>query len=338
MNKRISILITGAAGFIGSNLANFLHTNHRDDFNLYLVDNLSFGYMENLIKELRDNLIVCNSSEFVKQHHKEMNVIIHLAGISSLPECESSKERCIHENVLETISLLEFCKEKNCKFIFASTSAVYENSISSILMESEKVFPTLSYAISKYTSEMIINNYKNLFNVNTIICRFFNVYGPNQNSNRKNPPFTSYLIKCVLDNTEAKIFNLRDDVKRDYIFVDDVIDILHILITSNEYNGETFNITSGLSYSTLEIVNTLKCLINNNDFKVSQKDIRNFWKNYSALENINCNIIEHEIFKQSIGCNKKLKYCNIFKKNFINIKEGLSMILNNELEKRKEKI
>ena len=158
----MKILITGAAGGIGSTLGYELY---KCGYELILVDNFRNGYPENLIinntefgkfynVDIRDTSKI---SDVIRTENVES--VIHLAAITSLPDCETNKQECISVNVEGTTSVLEACRLNNVsKVIFSSTSAVYENNskTDSPFKESLKVNPLLFYALSKKWQKMYV--------------------------------------------------------------------------------------------------------------------------------------------------------------------------------------
>jgi len=255
------------------------------------------------------------------------DVILHFAGISSLPECEAYPVKAYKNNVNSTASILDYARKNKCKIIFASTSAVYENN-EGILEESLLVKPSLVYANTKYAAENLCKSFANNYGLDIIICRFFNVFGPNQDFTRKNPPFTSALVKAIRNDTEFTLYNNSSEAVRDYIYVDDLIHILKKMIYSTKnYNGEVFNLTSGLSYSTLDIISALE-IVASKKLNYIMGDAVNFWSKYKQLDGLNVNILKHEISKSSVGLNKKI-ISDFLDHNytFITMKDGLNNIL-----------
>jgi UDP-glucose 4-epimerase len=324
----VKILITGAAGFIGSNLAKELYQrNHQ----LVLVDNLEYGYLENLDKsDLQSKLIVADIRSPIKESIiKGVDIVFHFAGISSLPECQANPIKAVDVNVNGTVNLLEAARKNNVKkFIFASTSAVYENNHKAPFSEEQEINPDLIYSLTKKMSEDIVKSYKMNYKMNVIICRFFNVYGANQDFRRKNPPFTSYIAKEALNSGVLKLFNFQD-VKRDYIYISDLIEILEDLMFKGEDSENIiYNLCSGLSYSPFEIISILSRIINK-DIKITEGKPEEFWIKYPELFGTNGfsnSRIEKEILKISIGSNEKIRNLT-GKASFIEMKQGLEEIV-----------
>jgi nucleoside-diphosphate-sugar epimerase len=325
-----NILITGAAGFIGSTLARYFHT--KKDVRLTLIDSLEFGNIENLPTDLSKDLIITNCLDI-----EQLRIIIpsnctifHFAGISSLPECESNYISSINNNFLSTINVFELGVEKNMKkIIFASTSAIYENNKKYPFKEEDETYPDLMYSYSKKLCENYLEfRSKKLDSPEIIITRFFNVFGYKQNIFRKNPPLTGYLLDCVNNKREAIIYNNNPEVKRDYIYIDDLIFILNLLLENsitNKFN--IFNLTSGNQYSVEEIIRSVE--------KVSRQFLKHrfevptaIWSKYpSILKILSEERISEEVFKTSIGDNSKLLSILPTGYKFKTMEEGLNMML-----------
>ncbi|MBA3073150.1 MAG: NAD-dependent epimerase/dehydratase family protein [Anaerolineae bacterium] len=305
------VLITGGAGFIGSELGKFLLTKN---FKVILLDNLEYGYRDNFEdnEELRSNFILEDvRSESIGKHLENIDIVIHLAGISSLPECESNPQKAFNVNVSSVANILNACRGTNVKrFIFASTSAVYENNNPlEPFKESDSVTPNLIYATTKYCGERICTSFAQNYDMDILICRFFNVFGPHQDFQRKAPPFTSYLIRELINGRKPTIFNTTI-AKRDYIYVSDLVQYLYLMIQSQEkFNADIFNISSGVGYTALEIYDVIRSHLNN-DVSYEVGNPIKFWDKYDSLfdkrYNLNKNRIEKEVFKHCIGDNSKI--------------------------------
>ena len=148
----MKILITGAAGQIGSGLSKLLIENGHD---LTLVDNLRNGYLENLKDDANEVIapfyeVDITSGEFFLKCGDQYDVIIHLAAITSLPDCESNPLETLRINVSGTANVLEFAREFDVPHvIFASTSAIYENNDTEVFTEDLEVNPRLYYSLKR---------------------------------------------------------------------------------------------------------------------------------------------------------------------------------------------
>jgi UDP-glucose 4-epimerase len=305
-----NILVTGAAGFIGSSFAKKLHTKGH---NLVLIDNLSFGNQDNFVDapELfqKMNFHDIRSSES-KSLYENIDIVYHFAGISSLPECQANPLESFSVNSAGTANVFEYSRlHKVKKVVVASTAAVYENNSGGVHTENEEVDPFLIYSLSKKHAEDIAKSYGKVYGMDFVICRFFNVYGPHQDYQRPNPPFTSYLVKELLAGNVPTIFNVLDD-KRDYIFIEDLMIYLEALIEKSFFNlPPVINFASGNSYSPLEIFQML-CEILEVKGEYALGASKYFWAKYTTLDQgfaISDSILQKEIHKNAVSTADSVK-------------------------------
>ena len=272
----MKILITGVAGFIGSNLADLLIKNN---FDVVGIDNLSYGVSEQIPKgvvfhqeDIRDKKI--------HNLFSEVEYVFHLAAKNSIIDCENDPIETSDINVNGTINVFNAALKKNVKkVIYAESSAVYEGSKNLPSKESD-VSPNSVYAKSKMATNRIANKYSQSKGLVTTGLRYFNVYGPKQDYRRTIPPVFSAFIINLLKGKEPTIFG-DGSKKRDFIYVDDVNDFHLMCIENSDTNNEVFNIGSGKNYSIKYIYEEIK--------KILQSDINPiFGKNldFEAQENL----------------------------------------------------
>ena len=217
----MNVLITGGAGFVGSNLINGLLNIPK--IKITVIDNLSYGNLKNLrnvynkIKFIRKDITKINSSDFFIS---KIDVIIHLAAIAPLPDNQIDPYESMKNNVAGTANMLEISRLlKIKKFIFISSSAVYEGSSKRKIKshENDKINTTLIYPTSKQMGEKLCDIYMKTYNLNIYVLRLFNLYGPNQDMYRKHPSLISQIIKSINKNQKLKVYNFDNKVKRDYV-------------------------------------------------------------------------------------------------------------------------
>jgi nucleoside-diphosphate-sugar epimerase len=310
----MKILITGGAGGIGSTLAYALSKAHQ----VTVVDSLRNGYIENLsindkefckffLLDIRSNAF----AEFVK--NEKPDIIIHLAAITSLPDCESNINECIDINVTGTLNVLESARLNNIKrVIFASTSAVYENNKideNNGFTEDLTVSPRLFYSLSKKLSEEICISYEKNYGMEIPILRLFNVFGPRQDIHRKSPPLLNYLVR-ELKNNRQPVLHSNGEQKRDYIHINDVIEAFTICLTNPNAKNNIFNISSGNLLSVKDIVRYTKEALSINIDPI-YRSAKMLWDDYPKLFegklSLDKNIVEKETNKFSLGNNSKAK-------------------------------
>jgi len=253
------ILISGGAGFIGSNLANKL-VNY--GYSVDIVDNLSAGNLKFLLKDKNGNLACrhfyhCEFDDNVIKHaihKKNYDVIYHMA---ALPKVSYSVEQPLktHDvNVSKTLKLLQFSRDNVGRFVNTSSSAVYGQNYNAC-NERTETKPNSPYALQKLIIESYCKLYTNLYNLDTVSIRPFNVFGPHQLGNSAYACALSAWLYCLKHNKP-----LRSDgdggQSRDLIYVDDLVDLF---IKAGEHKnpllGAVFNGGTGKAFSNTEILN-----------------------------------------------------------------------------------
>lgn len=308
------VIITGGAGFIGSQLAWYLHDKGHD---VTAYDNLSYGNLDNLLRDGKvfPKIIIGDVSLPIANETPMQNVdyLFHFAGISSLPICQENPVEAYKNNVLSTVNLLELSTKLNIKnFVLASTSAVYENGDPSL----ETSSPDLVYATTKLNAEKVCINFAKVnkrINTKTTILRFYNVYGPHQDIHRTMPPFTSYLIKNAVDDKSINIYN-SSSALRDYVYITDLLDCLDKIMSSNLNSGQIIDIGTGNGISVNTIIETVESLLNkrlNITYQAPEEYWNKFWLPYLSKTRIkkevekNC-VCESEYARQVLNWKPKV--------------------------------
>jgi UDP-glucose 4-epimerase len=304
--KKQKILITGGAGGIGSTFINSLS----DSYQIDVVDNLHNGFKEN-IKNENINFIESDISnpKTYSLLTGNYDCVFHLAAVSSLPFCENNKETAIRYNFLGTMLLIEYCRINGIKnFVFASTSAVYENNSSNIFTENLTVNPDLIYPLSKKISEDLLKSYIKNYDMSITILRFFNVFGPNQDFTRSNPPLLNYLIR---EYSLDRVPILHSDGKqaRDYIYVQDLVTLFLKII--DKPSKEIFNVCTGQLLSVNEMNDFVAKYFKKNPSDVIRNNPEKLWDTYPELFSGNFSLkkerVAKETLKYSLGDNTKVK-------------------------------
>lgn len=304
------VLVTGAAGGIGSRLAKRLYQN---GFELLLVDDLSGGSRSNL-GSLKDSLYVADLAEvdlYSLFKGKSPDVVFHLAGKSSLAECEENPSNAFRSNLLSTIFVSEYAKSVNAHLVFSSTSAVYEGLTNSTFSEDLKVNPHLAYPLSKRSAEEYLGALAMKTGYNATVFRLFNVFGEDQNTSRKQPPFANYLFREFSNNRIPTIY-APSKQSRDYVYVEDIIDLMLLVIDKGKpKNFNIYNACSGSTISVGEIVQAVASGAGIDDYQTIQGDPESYWDSFSGLTDslypLNKNLVRNEVHKHSIGDGSKTK-------------------------------
>jgi nucleoside-diphosphate-sugar epimerase len=307
--EKLKIVVTGGAGFIGSQLA---YECWKKGHDVTLIDNMRFGYEDNLeVDGHRFGTFVLGDilDSRTWKYYKNADVIYHFAALSALPVCQSHPRDAMDINVGGLASVMEGARINGVKrVVFASTSATYERNTEKLLSEDLAVKPTLLYSLTKQQGELLMNSYRDVYGIETVILRFFNVYGPHQDFRRRSPPFTSYVAR-ELAHKRAPVLHGDGTQARDYVHVADLMRLAMLVMTSPKADGETFNIASGRAYSVNQMFDIMAAAANATDVKPVYHEATRFWDAYPELfagtRPIKKAILQKEVMKTTTGANEK---------------------------------
>ena len=300
------ILITGAAGFIGSQLAHVLWQKGEE---VILVDDFSYGKEDNLIFEdhdFRDEILrksICDEAFIDELFSKEkFDYVYHIAAISPLPDCQMNPVRALNVNLVGVVNILEAGRKHGCKkVIFSSTSAVYENCTAFPTAENDAVPPSLIYSGGKFAAEQFCRSYVDVYGMNVTVLRFANVYGPHIDCLRKQPPVAGYLIKELFYD-RSPILHSSGEQERDFIYVDDLIR-LAILVQEGE-GFDIVNVSSNETHSINEMFTIIRKCMGKDHIEAGYTDSSNYWKKYPELYEgyyrISEEALRHEVEKYTL--------------------------------------
>jgi UDP-glucose 4-epimerase len=253
---RQRIVVTGVAGFVGSNLAR--HLLHKG-YSVTGLDNLSAGTLENVDKRVEFHEVDIRTPE-IYPLFEGADAVFHLAAKTSLVECLNKPLEAASMNVVGTLNVLEAArKAKVRKFIYADTSAAYEG-IFEFPTTEERIRPIGVYAASKHGGATFCESYRELYGMNVTIVRYFNVYGPAQDWRRVVPPVMSSFIIRMLQGERPVIYGTGEK-RRDFIYVDDVNDLHLVILEDHRAAGRIFNIGAGVNFSVNGIYHLVEDLL-----------------------------------------------------------------------------
>jgi len=262
---RKTIVVTGAAGFIGSNLVDrLIAQGHR----VIAIDNLSYGVRQQ----------VPDGAEFHRLDIRApgiypivagADVVFHLAAKNCIADCQSDPVETSDINVTGTVNVFEAARRGNVgKVVYAESSALYEGSATLPTPESD-VHPQSFYAVSKLAGMAFADAYRRFYGMRMTALRYFCVYGPRQDYRRTIPPVMSAFIIKLLKGERPTIYG-NGEKRRDFVYVDDVNDFHMKCIEDTRTDGRVFNIGSGINYSVNEIFAEVASLLNS-DVKPDRK-------------------------------------------------------------------
>ena len=241
------ILITGASGFIGRALCKVLEIDHE------------------VITLDRSRGNITNPTTFLSL--EKVEYVFHLAARSFVPDSWNETSDFLNANVIGTTNVLEYCKSLNIPLTYVS-AYVYGLPNSLPLNEDALIKPNNPYALSKYLAEQVCQFYATYHNLNITIIRPFNIYGPGQAT----PFLIPKIINQVKKNLTIELFDLSP--KRDYVYIDDVIDALVRTFEFKLPGFNVLNIGSGKSISVDEVVEHIQNVAGSNLDVKSQKKYR----------------------------------------------------------------
>lgn len=254
-------LVTGGAGFIGSHIAEGLC---RRGARVVVLDNLCLGDTKNLAwKRGGDELEFVEGdvtdAKLVKDLAQGCDWVFHEAALPSVPMSVEKPIETNQQNLDATLQLLVAARDAKVKrFMFASSSAIYGDSDAPVKRETDMPLPLSPYALQKYGSEKYGQMFYNLYGLETVSLRYFNVFGPRQSFNS---PYSGVIAKFCTLMLEGKPPTVLGDGKqsRDFVSIRNVVEanLLGAEAPANMVAGRVFNIGTGSSINLLDLVDEL---------------------------------------------------------------------------------
>jgi len=272
IESKIKILVTGGAGFIGSNLCDFFL--RKGGYSVVCLDNLSTGYRKNIEDYLNnpDFRFIegdIRNFETCKQAVLGCDYVLHQAALGSVPRSINDPQTTNDVNINGFLNMLVAARDEKVKrFVYAASSSTYGDSKSLPKVEEIIGKPLSPYAITKYVNELYADVFYKNYGLETIGLRYFNVYGRRQDPNGAYaaviPKFTQSFI-----NLESPTINGDGTNSRDFTYIDNVLQMNYLAATTKnkEAIGEIFNTAVGERTNLLEMTSLLKKYLSiyNND-------------------------------------------------------------------------
>ncbi len=242
----MNFLITGAAGFLGSALANHLaHDGHQ----VRGLDDLSKGDPEVLDKSVHFTRGDVNDRPKLWTLLQDVDCVYHLAARVSVPESVLYPREYNAVNVGGTVSLMEAMRDVGVRrVVFISSGAIYGGQSQQPLYEDLPPYPDSPYAVSKLSSEFYVRTIGKLWGIETVSLRVFNAYGPGQHLPPSHPPvIPNFLRQAVRDG--SIVIHGDGGQTRDYVYIDDVVRAMIAASTAPSIDGQVINVGSGTEIS-----------------------------------------------------------------------------------------
>lgn len=247
----MNFLITGAAGFLGSSLANYLV---REGHQVRGLDDLSTGSPEALSHSVLFTRGDVNDRPKLWTLLQDVDCVYHLAARVSVPESVLYPREYNATNVGGTVSLMEAMRDVGVRrVVFTSSGAIYGDHGQQPLSEDTVPNPGSPYAVSKLAAEYYVRTIGELWGIETLCLRVFNAYGPGQHLPASHPPVIPHYLRQAMRGASLVMYGDGGHT-RDYVYVDDVVTAMIAAATAPGINKLVINIGSGAETSTRELV------------------------------------------------------------------------------------
>lgn len=249
-------LVTGGAGFIGSNIVSVLLAQGHE---VRVLDNFATGKRENILPLMKnENLTMIEgdlrSFHIVRAAVKGVDFILHQGALPSVPRSINDPITSNDVNILGMLNILEAAKEFGVKrVVCASSSSIYGNSESLPKVETMPVNPLSPYALTKYAQERYCQIFSQIYGLETVALRYFNVFGPNQDPTSQYSAVIPKFVKLIMANKEPVIYG-DGSQSRDFTFVENNVWANIQACTAPHAAGEVINIACGERYTLIELV------------------------------------------------------------------------------------
>ena len=264
-------VITGAAGFIGSNLTEFLLRNHQTVVGL---DNLSTGYQHNLdqVRELVGPHSWRNFSfiqgdirepDTCQQACRGADFVLHHAALGSVPRSIEDPLLTNANNVTGFVNMLVAARDQHVKrFVYAASSSTYGENPDPLKVESHIGAPLSPYAVTKYVDELYADVFHRCYGISCIGLRYFNVFGPRQDPNGAYAAVIPIWIAALIKNQDLFI-NGDGETTRDFCYVDDVAqaNVLAALTANEHAVNQVFNVALSNKTSLLQLYQMMRSIL-----------------------------------------------------------------------------
>jgi UDP-glucose 4-epimerase len=246
-----NVLISGGAGFIGSHLADALV----EDNDVTVLDDLSHGQRAHVPDEATFVQGDVNDETVLDEAMRDTDVVFHQAAQVSVDRSVDAPQRSHATNVDATLSLLERARDHDVRVVLASSCAVYGHPESLPIPESAPLDPTSPYGLEKLTVDHYARLYNDLYDLETVALRYFNVYGPRQAGGDYSGVISIFLDQAADD--EPLTVHGEGTQTRDFIHVSDVVRA-NLLAATTDAVGEAFNVGTGRETSVIELAETIR--------------------------------------------------------------------------------
>jgi UDP-glucose 4-epimerase len=284
----VKVLVTGGAGFIGSNLVRAL-LERGDD--VRVLDNFSTGNRTNLAG-LEVDVVEGELRSYERVHNavRGAEVVFHLGALGSVPRSVQDPLTSGAVNVEGTLNVLLAARDEGVRrVVFASSSSIYGNQASLPLLESMAPDPISPYGVAKLAAERYCVSFSRVYSFETVVLRYFNVFGPRQDPRSQYAAVVPLFITAIAAGEPVTIFD-DGEQSRDFTYVDNVVEANLLAAEAEGASGRIFNVSAGAPTTVNELADTIGRLLGK---EVSRKyeppragDLRNSWADVSEAREL----------------------------------------------------
>ncbi|EFW90163.1 NAD-dependent epimerase/dehydratase [Haladaptatus paucihalophilus DX253] len=255
-----TVLVTGGAGFVGSHLVDALVQEN----DVRILDDLSTGKRSNVNEEATLIEGDIRDSETLDRATENVDLIFHEAGVVSVQQSVEEPMRANEVNLDATLALLERARDLDARVVLASSCAIYGQPTEVPISEDESFSPSSPYGLQKSALDHYALLYEELYGLETVALRYFNIYGPRQSSGDYSGVIS--IFKRQATNGDPITVDGDGEQTRDFVHVDDIVRA-NLLAATTEHVGEAYNIGTGDSVTIRELAETIR------DVSASSSDI-----------------------------------------------------------------
>ena len=250
MSKKNTILVTGGAGFVGSNLIDYLFK--KTNYHMISIDNYSSGFKKNHLKNKRIKYIKANTKDIAKiiSNPKKIKVVFHFGEFARIYQSFINMNECIDSNTVGTNSVFNFCLKNKIKLIYSATSASLGNK-----GNDKNLSP---YAFTKAKNLELLENLKKWFNFKFEVIYFYNVYGPKQISKGKMSTVIGIFEDAYKNKKPLPVVKPGSQTRR-FTHIDDTIKVCYLAWKKNL--SRHYSISSKESFSIIEVAKMFRSKI-----------------------------------------------------------------------------
>jgi len=253
----MNVLITGGAGFIGSNLCDYLVSKN---FKVVIIDNLETGSLKNLKKSKNKikfiKVDITKKNQLKDKYFKNIDIVFHLAALADIVPSINNPEKYFNTNVKGTLNILQKCKNNGVrKLIYAASSSCYGIPKKIPIKENADINPEYPYALTKYLGECLVLHWSKVYKMHNISLRLFNAYGPRSRTNSNYGAMFGVFLSQKINNKPLTIVK-NGKQTRDFLFISDLVKALYKASIFGK-KGNIYNVSSGKEISVNKIAKLL---------------------------------------------------------------------------------